>query len=126
MTVHFKSLLDICHIKNSALEKKHRKYNGRVGYRGDIVKDGSGSCAVFEEQGSTASQIIAAKIMDNISRLPSCAEQAADPVSAYTQDGRCSKIDENSRIGMSRYLDTSTTTHMAKIMVQYGRSSRSS
>ena len=26
---------------------------------------------------------------------------------------------------MSRYLDTSTKTHMAKIMVQYGRSSRS-
>ena len=35
------------------------------------------------------------------------------------------KIIENSRIGMSRHLDSSTTTQMAKIMVQYGRPSRS-
>ena len=40
--------------------------------------------------------------------------------------GRCSQIVENSKIGMSRHLDSSTTTQMAKIMVQYGRSSRSS
>ena len=33
---------------------------------------------------------------------------------------------ENSQIGMSRHLDSSTTTQMAQIMVQYGRSSRSS
>ena len=39
------------------------------------------------------------------------------------KNGRCSKIIENSNIGMSRHLDSSTTTQMAKIMVQYGRSS---
>ena len=42
------------------------------------------------------------------------------------KNGRCSKIIENSQIGMSRHLDSSTTTQMAKIMVQYGRLSRSS
>ena len=42
------------------------------------------------------------------------------------KNGRCPKIVENSQIGMSRHLDSSTTTQMAKIMVQYGRSSRSS
>ena len=42
------------------------------------------------------------------------------------KNGRCSKIIENSKIGMSRHLDPSTTTQMAEIMVQYGRSSRSS
>ena len=42
------------------------------------------------------------------------------------QNGRCSKIIENSQIEMSRHLDSSTTTQMAKIMVQYGRPSRSS
>ena len=42
------------------------------------------------------------------------------------QNGRCSKIIENSQIGMSRHLDSSTTTQMAQIMVQYGRPSRSS
>ena len=89
------------------------------------MKDDSGSYAVFTEQGSSASQMTAAKIMDIISRLPGCDGQAADAVSAYTQV-RCSKIVENSLIGMSRHLDSSTTTQMAKIMVQYGRPSRSS
>ena len=54
-------------------------------FRGDIVKDDSGSYAVFTEQGSSASQMTAAKVMDIISRLPGCAGQAADAVSAYTQ-----------------------------------------
>ena len=84
-TVHFASLMDICHLKNAELEAKHQKYKGRVVLRGDIVKDDSGSYAVFTEQGSSASQMTAAKIMDIISRLPGCAGQAADAVSAKTQ-----------------------------------------
>ena len=84
-TVHLASLMDICHLKNADLEAKHQKYKGRVVLRGDIVKDDSGSHAVFTEQGSSASQMTAAKIMDIISRLPGCAGQAADAVSAYTQ-----------------------------------------
>ena len=84
-TVHFASLMDICHLKNAELEAKHQKYKGRVVLRGDIVKDNSGSYAVFAEQGSSASQMTAAKIMDIISRLPGCDGQAADAVSAYTQ-----------------------------------------
>ena len=62
-----------------------KKYKGRVVLRGDIVKDDSGSYAVFTEQGSSASQMTAAKIMDIISRLLGCDGQAADAVSAYTQ-----------------------------------------
>ena len=56
----------------------------------------------------------AAKIMDIISRLPGCDGQAAD-VSAYTQVKmeRCSQIMKNSKIGVSRHLDSSTTTQMA-------------
>ena len=84
-TVHFASLMDICHLKNAELEAKHQKYKGQVVLRGDIVKDDSGSYAVFTEQGSSASQMTAAKIMDIISRLPGCDGQAADAVSAYTQ-----------------------------------------
>ena len=49
------------------------------------MKDDSGSYAVFNEQGSSASQMTAAKVMDIISRLPGCAGQAADAVSACTQ-----------------------------------------
>ena len=84
--VHFASLMDICRLKNVELEAKHQKYKGRVVLRGDVVKDNSGSDAVFTEQGSSASQMTAGKVMDIISRLPGCAGQAADDaVSAFTQ-----------------------------------------
>ena len=84
-TVHFASSMDICHLKNAQLEAKHQKYKGRVVLRGDIVRDNPGSYAVFTEQGSSASQMTATKIMDIISRLLGCDGQAADAVSAYTQ-----------------------------------------
>ena len=83
--VHLASLRDLCHLKNAELEAKHQKYKGRVVLRGDIVKDNSGSYSVFTEQGSSASQMTAAKIMDIITRLPGCDGQAADAVSAYNQ-----------------------------------------
>ena len=84
-TVHFASLMGICPLKNSELEPKIRKYKGRVVLRGDTVKDDSGSYAAFTEQGSSASQMTAAKVMDVIARLPGCAGPAADAVSAHTQ-----------------------------------------
>ena len=62
--VHFASLMDLCHLKNSELEPKFQKYRGRVLLRGDTVKDDSGSYAEFTEQGSSASQMICAKVMD--------------------------------------------------------------
>ena len=62
--MHFVSLMDFCHLKNSELEPTFQKYKGRVVLRGDIVKDDSGSYAVFTEQGSSASQMTAAKVMD--------------------------------------------------------------
>ena len=84
--VHCALLMDICHLKNAELEAKHQKYKGRVVLRGDIVKDNSGSYAVFTEQGSSASQI------DSRQRSwissPDCRvamDKQADAVSAYTQ-----------------------------------------
>ena len=113
--VHFASLMDRCHLKNAELEAKHQKYKGRVVLRGDFVKDDSGSYAVFTEQGSSASQMTAAKVMDIISRLPGCDGQAADAVSAKTQVKMedAHKSLKKSKIGMSRHLDSSTTTQMA-------------
>ena len=75
--VHFASFLDLCHLKNSELEPKFQEYKGRYVLRGDSVKDDWGSYAVFTEQGSSASQMTAAKVMDIISRLLGCAGQAA-------------------------------------------------
>ena len=67
------------------MELRYQKYKGRVVLRDDIVKDDSGAYAVFTEQGSSASQMSAAKVMDIISRLPGRSRRAADAVSAYTQ-----------------------------------------
>ena len=83
--MHFASLMGLCHLKNSELEPQFQKYKGRVVLRGDIVKNHSGSYAIFTEQGSSALQMNAAKIMDIKSRPPGCAGQAADAVSAYDQ-----------------------------------------
>ena len=127
-TVHFASLMDICHLKNAELEAKHQKYKGRIVLRGDIVKDDSGSHAVFTEQGSSASQMTAAKGHGyhlQIAWLRWTSSRRS--IGLYTsKNGRCSQIIENSKIGVSRHLDSSATTQVAKIMVQYGRPSRSS
>ena len=104
--------------KNAELEPQLQKYKGRVVLRGDIVKGDSGSYALFTEQGSSASQMTAAKKNGRSAKLPGCDGQAADAVSAYTQ---VPLVDaprwlKNSKIRMSRCLDTSSTTQMAKIM----------
>ena len=83
--VHFASLMDLCHLMNLKLEPRYQKYKIRVVLRGDIVKGDSGSYTVFAEQGSSPSQMTAAKVMDIMSRLLGCGGQAADAISAYTQ-----------------------------------------
>ena len=70
--VHFAILIDIGHLKNAELEPKFPKYKGRVVLRGGIAKDDSGSYAVLTEQGSSASQMTAVKVMDVIARLLLC------------------------------------------------------
>ena len=116
--------MDICHLNNAELEKKHPKYKGRVVLRGDIVKNDSGSYAVFTEQGSSASQMKTAKDVDIISRLSGCAGQAGDAVSARVQvkmKDAPKLLFFFSKIGMSRHLDSSTTTQIDIIMVQHGK-----
>ena len=69
----------------------------------------------------------AAKIMDIIFRLPGCDGQAADAVSACTQV-KMEDAYKWLKIPKSECPDIwiRLPRHMAKIMVQYGRSSRSS
>ena len=96
--------------------------------RGDIVKDNSGAYAVFTEQGSSASQMTAAKNHGYYLQIAWLRRTSSRrSISLYpSENGRCSQIIENSKIGVSRHLNSSTTTQMAKFMVQYGRTSRSS
>ena len=63
-TVHFASLMDICHPKNWELKPQFHKHICPVVFRGDIMKEDSGSYAVFTEQGSSPSQLTAANVMD--------------------------------------------------------------
>ena len=53
--------------------------------RGDEVKDDTGCQAVFGEQGASASQLTAAKVLDTEYRPPKMAGEATDAVSAFTQ-----------------------------------------
>ena len=57
------------------MEKKFQKQQGRFVLRGDVVKEDSGSHAVFTEHGCSASHTTAANVLDVISRLPGCAVQ---------------------------------------------------
>ena len=58
--------------KKAELEPELQKFHGRVVLRGDCVQDDSGAHAVFTEQGSSASQMTAAKIMNVFARPPNC------------------------------------------------------
>ena len=91
----FASLMDICHLKNAELDAKHQKYIGRVVLRGDIVKDDSGSYAVFTKQGSSASQIDSRqKSWISSPRMPGCVwTSSRRSIGLYPgQNGRCTQI----------------------------------
>ena len=95
--VHFASLMDLCHLKNSEMEPQYQKYKGRVVLRGDIVKDDSGSYAVFTEQGSSASQMTAAKVRTSFQDYRDAQDKQQKqypliPRSKWKMHRRCSKF----------------------------------
>ena len=75
------------------------------------MKDDSGSYAVCTEQGSSPSQMTAAKVMDVIARPLGCAGQAA--AASGQNAGRFNSV-ETSYVRMSRYFDVSTKTQVTK------------
>ena len=83
--VHFGSLRTLCFEKHSELPAENKVYKGRVVFRVDQLKDETGHFAVFTEQGTSASQLAAAKYIDAIARMPGCAGGDSDAVGAYTQ-----------------------------------------
>ena len=112
--VHFASLMDICHLKNAELEAKHQKNKGRVVLRGDIVKDDPGLTQYSpnkdhhitnDSSKSHGYHLQIARLRWTSSRRSICLYPG--------KNGRCFQIIENSKIGMSRHLDSSTTTRMA-------------
>ena len=68
--------MDLCHLKNSELEPQSEV---------TLWKMFQDHTQYSLNKGSSASQMTVAKVMDIISRLPGCAGQAANAISAYTQ-----------------------------------------
>ena len=60
-------------------------YKGRVVFRGDAVKDETGTFAVFSEQSASASHMAASKLLDAIARFPGMAGYDSVAVKAYCQ-----------------------------------------
>ena len=77
--------MPLCHQKHAELPEHQRSYKGRVVFRGDNIKDEAGYAAVFSEQGTSASHMAAAKLLDAISKMPDCSGEDADATGAYTQ-----------------------------------------
>ena len=107
--------MDPCQLKNSELEHKFQIKNGRVALRGDVVKDDSGSCAVFTEQGSSASQMAPRKFWALLARLPGWPGQASDAISAYARI----KMKNAPTLQELPESGSSTTLQMAKQMAKY-------
>ena len=83
--VHFGKVMALCHIKNAQLGPEHQRHKGRIVFRGDDVKDQEGAYAVFNEQGTSASHLAAAKFLDAVARMPGMDGHDSDATSAYTQ-----------------------------------------
>ena len=87
------------------------------------MEDDSGAYAVFAEQGSSASQMTAAKAMDVIARLPDCDGQAAEAVPAYAQvkmedAPRLLKIPKSVQTNGYAFQDTSGGNHDPEKKIQ--------
>ena len=82
------------------------------------MKHDSGEYAVFTEQPS-ASQMTASEVTDVIARPPECARQGPTHPLHPNKTGGRSKVAQNAKVRMSRFMDTSSTTQVAKVMVKH-------
>ena len=100
----FATLMDFCHLKKSELEPKFPKYNGRVVLRCSTEKNDSGSYDVFTEQGSSASQMTASKVMGVTARPPGMRRTSSRcKFRLYSiHHGGHSSIAETSQVRLSR------------------------
>ena len=112
--------------KKTPIGRHVPKYTeGRVVLRGDVVEDDCGSCEVFTVQGSSASHMSGANVLDVISRLPGCAGQASDAVSANAQvkleDAPRLKKIQNQNVQMFGYVfhDTNGQNHGGKLKIPW-------
>ena len=84
-TVHFASLMVLCRLKHLELAEHVQEYKGKVTVIGDYAKNDIGGFAVFTKQGASASQVVAANVLDTASLRPGMTREASDAVSVCTQ-----------------------------------------
>ena len=131
-TVHFATLMDLCHF-----QKKKKNKNSDLGdtfkntqkdvlyYVATLWKMTAVRVKFFTVQGSSASHMSGASVLDVISRLPGCAGQASDAVSANTQvkfeDAPRLKNIQNQNVQMFGYVfhDTNGQNHEGKLKIPW-------
>ena len=84
--IHLARLIVLCHLKNAQLDQRFWAYKGRIVLGGDQIKNEDNQFAVFSEQGTAASHLMAARFLDALARMPGMAGQDADATGAYTQN----------------------------------------
>ena len=112
--VHFSSLMDLCHLKNSELEPQYQKYRGRVVLRGDIVKGWfrftwsvHWTRIISIPNGSRKSHGHYIKTTWMFRTSSRCNNHLHPG-----QNGTYTNVTQNSEVRMSGYLDTSTKAQM--------------
>ena len=89
----------------------------RVVLRRDVVKDNSGSSAVCTEQGSSASHMDERKSSGRLCQASWMRQRRS--ISLHPSQN-------TSQVRMSRYVDSLTTTHVAKNVTRHSRTGGSS
>ena len=106
---HFATLMDICHLKNAELEPTLQKSKGRVVLRSRCSLYWTGLVCVPNDCRKSNGWYC------KITRLRRTSSWCSIRVHSGKTGGR-SQIAQNSEIGMSRRVDTSSTTSMAKLI----------
>ena len=84
-TIHFGRVFPLCHIKHSELGVQFHEHKGRCIFGGNDIRDENGVIAVFQEQGASASSMVASKLLDALARTPGYAGENADAYKVYTE-----------------------------------------
>ena len=58
-TIHFGRVFPLCHTKHPELAEAYEKYKGQVVFGGSQIRDENCVLAVFNEQGASASSMVA-------------------------------------------------------------------
>ena len=104
--VHFASLMDHCHLKNSETQPQDQEYKSRVVLRCDIAKDESGSYAVFTEKRIVRITNDSCTIRGYHLQIAKLCKTSSRRSLYPGANGGCTQIVENPTIGMSRHLES--------------------